>query len=174
MPAGVLGSNPSAHWLGRIVAAAGFATEALLLDGGMAIGEAWSRVCAATGLGENGLTRLVAEEFGLAVADFETATPAAVGVLPEHVARRFAIYPLRTDDGRLTVATADPTRAGVDEAVRLATRIDPQFEIAAPARIESAIAGHYPAWQTGDSVLEQPAADASRVGTPARGSERAA
>ena len=57
------------------------------------------------------LAAFMALHLGLTMVDLrsETLDPEIVGLLPEEVAHRYTVLALRLEDGRLTVAMADPT-----------------------------------------------------------------
>ncbi|HZQ26353.1 MAG TPA: GspE/PulE family protein [Acidimicrobiales bacterium] len=64
-------------------------------------------------LGERDLTRILAEQLALEVADLrsEAADQQALDLLPESVARSLSALPLRLADGRVQVVVADPSAA---------------------------------------------------------------
>ncbi len=101
--------------------------------------EAWKAVLSACTATEEELAQHVAAHFKLAVADLEHAEPTALRLIPEKVARRYWIYPLRQDDRHLYVATIDPTAFDVEQAVGFASGRKPIFEIAGPAALLEAI-----------------------------------
>ena len=127
----------SQHWLVRVLEGAGVigveiapATPAV---------EAW-KVALSASLGtEEELAQQVAGHFKLDVADLEHAQPTALRLIPERVARRYWIYPLRDDDRHLYVATIDPTAFDVEQAVGFASGRKPVFQIAGPAALLEAI-----------------------------------
>jgi CheY-like chemotaxis protein len=133
------------HWLERVALRSGHATDALQLDARMAVGDAWAKVCAVTGLDDETLASLIADRYKMAVADFHKAMGAAIRLLPEETARRLHVFPLRADHQRLVLATSDPTRTDIDQEISFATSRETRFEIGAPAQIENAIEAHYEA-----------------------------
>ncbi len=86
---------------------------------------------------------LVAQRHRLRLADLASADPAALTMLPEHVARRHGALPLHVDSGVLTVAVADPTNTEMlREVADLAGR-SLALEIAGAEEIAAAIATAY-------------------------------
>lgn len=86
---------------------------------------------------------LVAQRHRLRLADLAAADPAALTMLPEHVARRHGALPLRVDSGTLTVAVADPANTEMlREVADLAGR-SLALEIAALEEITAAIESAY-------------------------------
>ncbi len=128
--------------------------EALQLDPRASASERWAAVCRAHEIGEAELSKLIATRFDLPVADFRRAEPRALRLVPEKVARRFGIVPLREDDRTLTVATSDPGNLEIEEAVRFASGRQPRFEIAAPSEILSVIESGYTPGRVIESLLD--------------------
>ena len=75
------------------------------------------------------LAMMSALHLGIAMIDLRTQTisPEAVTLLPEPMARRYNVLPIKEEGGRLSVAMADPTDLQViqDLAVRTERAIDP-------------------------------------------------
>jgi len=109
----------------------------------LSVAEAWDIAIKAAGRDAERLTTAVARHFALPVADFGTAGPAALKLVPEKVARRAVVFPLRQDDRTLTVATADPVNATVEDDLAFASGRNIVFEIAAPEVIMDRITEHY-------------------------------
>src|SRR5713101_382551 len=102
----------------RGLATAGQVSEALLKQQGS--GQRLGALLVEMGfLNERDLTDVLAEHFGVALANLRQEAPApdALELLPESVARANLALPLRLIDGCLDVAVADPT----DEVRRLLT-----------------------------------------------------
>jgi len=139
-----MGIAVSEHWLIEVARAAGLAgIEALVLAPRLPSAEAWSRVCEACGLSPEALAAHVARHFRLEVADLEQFAPSAPKLLPLKVARRHSVFPLRMDDGRFFVATADPTDADAEQDVGFATGRATVFLVAPPYAVDAAIVAVY-------------------------------
>jgi hypothetical protein len=105
------------HWLAGVIRSAGHSDLEVVLPAGAPIDDVWSRVAAAAGLTEDEVAAMVAARFRLEVAALEEAEPRALKLLPEAMARRYLIFPLREDDRRIVLATADPTGFDAEQAI---------------------------------------------------------
>ena len=87
------------------------------------------------------LATLTVLHLGLPMVDLrnETIDPAIVVLLPQEIARRYLVLPVRESDGRLTVAMTDPTDLQTiqDLTTRTGRKIDPV--IATPEDIQENI-----------------------------------
>ncbi|MCH7808814.1 MAG: type II/IV secretion system protein [Planctomycetes bacterium] len=92
---------------------------------------------------EDDLARHIATHFRLAVADLGSAAPQALKLVPERVARRYQVFPIREDDRQLVVATSDPTNLETEQALGFASGRTAQFEVAGPTAIAEAIDQKY-------------------------------
>jgi type II secretory ATPase GspE/PulE/Tfp pilus assembly ATPase PilB-like protein/CheY-like chemotaxis protein len=128
--------------------------ETLQLDPRSSAAERWAAVSRAHDISEGELTRLIASRFDLPVADFRRSDPRALRLVPEKVARRFGIVPLREDDRTLTVATSDPGNLEIEEAVRFASGRQPRFEVAGPGEILAVIESGYTPGRVIESLLD--------------------
>jgi type IV pilus assembly protein PilB len=134
------------HWLVHVLRRADLpGADALELDPGMPPGEAWLTACEATGISPELLADHVADYFRLKVAALDEAEPTAVKLVPEKVARQYAIFPLREDDRHLMVATGDPTDFAAEQALGFVSGRKAVFEVAPPAFIMDAINASYSA-----------------------------
>ena len=110
--------------------------------------------------------RSVAPQFGLRVAEIDQADARALAVLPERLARKYNVFPLREDDRQLYVATAAPTNIEVEHAIGFASGRRPVFELAAPNIIDDALFAGYSADRVVEHLLssvDSQVADAVRV-----------
>ncbi len=69
--------------------------------------------------------------------------PAAVDLIPEEMARKYTLIPLRAEKGSLVVAMADPTNLYAIEDLRVRTSLTIRPVRAAREDIERALAAHY-------------------------------
>ena len=127
------------HWLLGVLQRAGVPCALADLAPSTPAPEAWRAVLGAGSASEDEVTQCVADHFKLAVADLDQGQPTALRLIPEKVARRYWIYPLREDDRHLYVATIDPTAFDVEQAVGFASGRKPVFEMAGPAALLEAI-----------------------------------
>ncbi len=106
---------------------------------------AWDSAAHTLGISAHELAVHVAPMLGVAVADLEAAQPRALILLPERLARRYQVFPLREDDRTITVATSDPNDVQTEQAISFASARRAVFELAPPLAISEAIdAGYSP------------------------------
>ena len=99
-----------AHWLLTVAERAGLRCAGEdVIEPGIPVVDAWARMVERCGVSEDDLARHIATHFRLAVADLGGAAPQALKLVPERVARRYQVFPIREDDRQLVVATSDPT-----------------------------------------------------------------
>ncbi len=110
-------------------------------------------VAAGCGISQDDLAKLVARHFKLDVADLGSSEPAAAKLVPEKVARQFLVFPIREDDRRLVVATADPTNYEAEQMLGFASGRTPTFVVALPEPLESAINAQYAPDRSVESIL---------------------
>ena len=107
------------------------------------VSAAWQDLSAVCGLTDEQLVTRVAEYFRLPVAQLATAQAGARRLLPEALVRRRGIFPLRSDDKHIVVATSDPTNLDVEQEVSFASGRHVALEVAAPSAIAAAIDASY-------------------------------
>lgn len=154
------GSEPVAkgtepvHWLVDVARSAGLAgAEGLDIKPGTATPDAWAAVRRVSGISGEELARHVATHFQLGLADLQTAQPQALKLVPEKVARRHMVFPLRENDRELAVATSDPNDLDAEQALQFASGRAAVFEIAPPKTIQEAIAASYAPESVVESLL---------------------
>jgi type II secretory ATPase GspE/PulE/Tfp pilus assembly ATPase PilB-like protein/ActR/RegA family two-component response regulator len=134
----------SQHWLVLVVKGAGFNNvDALLIEHGDLLQDAWKTVRDVCEVSDDEIVNAVAERLHLNVADLKKAAPRAVNLVPEKVARRYQVFPLREDDRCLFVASSDPMNLQVEDAIAFASGRTPVFEVASPTSIQEAIDNVY-------------------------------
>ena len=155
------------HWLAAAAARAGLkGAEVLVIPGDTGLVDSWEITSRTLGLSTPDLAKSLAPTFGLAEADFDKAEPRALTLLPERIARKYHVFPLREDDRHLVIATADPTNIEVEHAIGFAAGRRPIFELATPAAIEEALFAAYNADHGMDQLLssvDEQIADAVRI-----------
>jgi type II secretory ATPase GspE/PulE/Tfp pilus assembly ATPase PilB-like protein len=126
------------HWLVTALRAAGVArSETLATKSTTAIEEAWASVRATCGISDAQLVEIVARHFRLPVAVTDKTATAPIARLPEKIARKYSVFPLREEAGQLVVAVSDPNDFVVEQALSFALRKRPIYEIASPAQIRA-------------------------------------
>ena len=155
------------HWLAAAATRAGLkGADVLVIPADTGLVDSWEIASRTLGVSTPDLARLLAPTFGLAEADFDKAEARALSLLPERIARKYHVFPLREDERRLVVAIADPTNIEVEHAIGFAAGRRPVFELATPAAIEEALIAAYNADRGMDQLLssvDEQIADAVRI-----------
>jgi len=86
-----------------------------------------------------------AQELGVPFADLNKykPEPSALNVVPEHVAKRHNVIPLKKDGTNLWVAMTDPNNLQASDDLRLVSRCTIKPVLAPPTEIEEAIGRNY-------------------------------
>ena len=92
--------------------------------------------------------------FRLKVADLTKLDPAAKERVPEQVARRYHILPLRATDSYLEVATANPFDLDAEKALAFATAREIRMFLLAPSKIAERLDELYRPEKAVDKLLE--------------------
>ncbi|HMC54847.1 MAG TPA: ATPase, T2SS/T4P/T4SS family [Gemmatimonadaceae bacterium] len=155
------------HWLAAAAARAGIkGADSLVIPGDISLVDSWEIASRTLGSSAPELASSIAAAFGLAEADFEKAEPRALALLPERIARKYHVFPLREDDRHLVVATSDPTNIEVEHAIGFASGRRPIFELASPSAIDEALRQAYASTSSIDQLLssvDEQVADAVRI-----------
>jgi type II secretory ATPase GspE/PulE/Tfp pilus assembly ATPase PilB-like protein/CheY-like chemotaxis protein len=93
----------------------------------------------------------IATRFRLSVADLALLDPAVREAVPESVARRYNVLPLRITDSYLEAATANPFDLDAEKMLAFATGREVRLLLAAPNRIRERIEELY----RGDSIVSK-------------------
>ncbi len=105
-------------------------------------GEALTRVLVEEEMvDETKLVRVLAGHMGIEYVNLTDVTvdPAAAGLIPETMARRYAVIPFSFEDGALLVAMADPSNVLVVDDIRAITGMRVQPRISTRSDIDDAI-----------------------------------
>jgi type II secretory ATPase GspE/PulE/Tfp pilus assembly ATPase PilB-like protein/CheY-like chemotaxis protein len=129
--------------------------DALAVLPGTPVAESWTEVARLTGTTPESLAEHVARSLKLGVADLSAIEPKALRLLPEKLARRYHVVPLRETDRHITVATANPDDLDVEQAVSFAAGRSVIFEIAPPAAIAEALDATYAKPEDVNTVLDR-------------------
>src|SRR5687767_5030795 len=155
------------HWLAVAAARAGLkGADVLSIPADVGLIDSWEIASRTLGIAAPELASRLAPIFGLAEADFEKAEARALTLLPERIARKYHVFPLREDERHRVVATADPTNIEVEHAIGFAAGRRPIFELATPAAIDEALFEAYNADRAMDQLLnsvDEQVADAVRI-----------
>jgi type IV pilus assembly protein PilB len=155
------------HWLSIAAARAGLkGADAISIPADVSLIDSWEIASRTLGMTAPELASALGPIFGLAQADFEKAEARALALLPERIAHKYHVFPLREDERHLVVATADPTNIEVEHAIGFAAGRRPIFEIAHPTAIAEALFEAYSADRAMDQLLssvDEQVADAVRI-----------
>lgn len=106
------------HWLVDVARSAHLANSDLLaLPASLPTEEAWAKATQICKVTDDQLARHVADHFRVAVAQLAGAESHALKLVPEGVARRHKVLPLRQSDRQLVVATANPGDYEAEQAI---------------------------------------------------------
>lgn len=132
------------HWMHQVVQRVGLeGVENLTLHPGMEIKDVWDTVETTCKVSDQDLAKHVAAHFRLQAAELGSAENRVLKLVPEDLARRFGVFPLREDDRHLVVATSNPMDLDAEKALGFASGRTPLFEVAPPDEIESEIEAGY-------------------------------
>ncbi|HXC25737.1 MAG TPA: ATPase, T2SS/T4P/T4SS family, partial [Gemmatimonadaceae bacterium] len=132
------------HWLLDVVH-----SEGLVLSGEPAIdahtplGDAWRLVSQSCDITQAQLTARVAAHFHMSVADLATTQLRAIDLVPENLARKHHVFPLRETDHELVVAGSDPTDAEAEQLIGFVSGRTLVVEIAPPDAIQESLDARY-------------------------------
>ena len=132
------------HWLLMAARRAGIpGLDMLSILPATPLKQAWAQVEAASRLDSAELIERLATALRVHPALVERAENKALKLVPEKLARRFSVFPMREDDRNLVVATADPNNLDAEQALSFASGRNVVFALASPTQIEERIAGAY-------------------------------
>jgi len=148
------------HWLLDAARRAGLPLgEGVAVDAAASLTDAWTAVARAAHVSEDELAHRVATHYRLGAADLQAAEPRALSLVPEKVARRHNVFPLRETDRQLVVATANPNDLETEQALAFASGRTTVFEVAHPAAIMTAIDAHYAPDRLVETLLDRVGAE---------------
>src|SRR2546422_727527 len=106
--------------------------------------------------------------FRLKLADVATIDPKVREGVPEQLARRYRVLPLRITDSFLEVATANPFDLDAEKALAFATAREIRPLLAAPSRIAEKLDEMYRPEKALDKMLQGMRSEERRVGKECR------
>ncbi|MGE0552861.1 MAG: ATPase, T2SS/T4P/T4SS family [Gemmatimonadales bacterium] len=95
----------------------------------------WELLLSRRLLSEEDILREVAQRFRLPIADLTTVDPRVRDEVPEQLARRYNVVPLRFTDSRLDLATSNPFDMDAEKMLAFATGREVRLAIGSPHRI---------------------------------------
>src|SRR5256885_4607160 len=114
----------------------------------------WETLVAQKIAGDDQILAALSTRFRLKVADLANLDPAAKERVPEQVARRYHILPLRATDSYLEVATANPFDLDAEKALAFATAREIRMFLLAPSKIAERLDEMYRPEKAVDKLLE--------------------
>jgi type II secretory ATPase GspE/PulE/Tfp pilus assembly ATPase PilB-like protein len=149
------------HWLQSAAARADIpGIEDLTLPFNVAPAEIWESAARASTLSPRELASRLAAVLRLKAADLDSVEAPAKPLIPEKLARKHHVFPLRGDDRTITVATSDPTDLDAEKALSFATGRRIIFELAAPTDIADALNAAFSVERAVEVLLNKVGADA--------------
>ena len=114
----------------------------------------WETLVAQKVAGDEQILTALSSRFRLKLADLQQMDPAAKERVPEAVARRYHILPLRATDSYLEVATANPFDLDAEKALAFATAREIRMFLLAPSKIAEKLDELYRPEKAVDKLLE--------------------
>ncbi len=132
------------HWLVRAARQAGLAgADTIRLPARASVEDVWTSVARACNVTDQALAGKVAPHVRTTPAEFGLAEDRPTKLVPEAVARRFRVFPLRAQHNQLIVATSDPADLATEQALAFCAGRRIVFELAAPSQVKAAIESTY-------------------------------
>ena len=114
----------------------------------------WETLVAQKIASDEQILAALSTRFRLKLADLAKLDPAAKERVPEQVARRYHILPLRATDSYLEVATANPFDLDAEKALAFATAREIRMFLLAPSKIAERLDEMYRPEKAVDKLLE--------------------
>src|SRR5437868_767761 len=114
----------------------------------------WETLVAQKVVSDEQILTALSTRFRLKLAELDKADPTAKERVPEQVARRYHILPLRVTDSFLEVATANPFDLDAEKALAFATAREIRSFLLAPAKITEKLDELYRPDRALDKVLQ--------------------
>jgi type II secretory ATPase GspE/PulE/Tfp pilus assembly ATPase PilB-like protein/CheY-like chemotaxis protein len=111
----------------------------------------WEAVVGADLVSDEGLLTSLSERFRLKIADISQSERQARELVPEQVARRYHVLPLRITDSYLEIATANPYDLDCEKTLAFATGREVRIQLASPAKLRDKLDEYY----RPENVIEQ-------------------
>ena len=132
-------TTPRRHWLADVLVKQGVAEGASLdIAEDASPDHAWAAAARIARMTPEEVAKRVAANARCAVANLDSAEPRALSLVPESLARKHLVFPLRESDRTLVVATWNPADLDAEQALGIAAGRAITFEVAPPAAIAQA------------------------------------
>ncbi|HUG27095.1 MAG TPA: GspE/PulE family protein, partial [Gemmatimonadales bacterium] len=109
--------------------------EVIRKEGGRSPGSLWEALVARRRLTDDEIVSAIATRFRLPTADLNAADPTTHDSVPEQLARKYNILPMRITNSLLEVATANPFDMDAEKMLAFATGREVRMHLAAPNKI---------------------------------------
>jgi type II secretory ATPase GspE/PulE/Tfp pilus assembly ATPase PilB-like protein/CheY-like chemotaxis protein len=113
--------------------------EAIRKEGGRSPGSLWEALVSRRRLTDDEIVSAIATRFRLPIADLKAIEPATYESVPEQLARKYNILPMRITNSLLEVATANPFDMDAEKMLAFATGREVRMILASPAKIRDRI-----------------------------------
>ncbi|MBI3568178.1 MAG: Flp pilus assembly complex ATPase component TadA [Gemmatimonadetes bacterium] len=155
-----LGGATSTHWLARLATRAKWANaEAITVPQATGIADVWAAVTRTCGVSDDQLVAELAKSYRLQPARWDTVEPQATKLVPERLARRHHVFPLREDYRTIYVATSDPNDMAAEQEIGFSSGRKPLFVVATPHAIATSIEAGYAGLLTANTLVQAAGAD---------------
>ena len=114
----------------------------------------WESVVAAKIATDEQILTALAARFRIKLADLSQTDPQVKDIVPEQVARRYRVLPLRVTDSYLDVATANPFDIDAEKTLAFATGREIRSSLLAPSKITEKLDELYRPEKAIDKLLE--------------------
>src|SRR2546430_9305296 len=114
----------------------------------------WETLVAQKVVNDEQILTALSTRFRLKIAELDKADPTARERVPEQLARRYHILPLRATDSYLEVATANPFDLDAEKALAFATAREIRMFLLAPSKIAERLDEMYRPEKAVDKLLE--------------------
>ncbi|HKV73091.1 MAG TPA: type II/IV secretion system protein [Gemmatimonadales bacterium] len=112
----------------------------------------WAKLVEARHATEDQILQAAAARFRFPVADFQLVDPKVKDSVPEQLARRFNVMPIRITDSYLEVATSNPFDIDAEKGLAFATGREVRIFLAGPGKIKERLEDLY---RTGAEMVSQ-------------------
>jgi type II secretory ATPase GspE/PulE/Tfp pilus assembly ATPase PilB-like protein/CheY-like chemotaxis protein len=147
---------PHRHWLAELLVKQGSPEAAnLVIPEGATPEELWNAAAQLAHITPEEVTRRVAAAGKYSLANLDAPESRAQSLVPESLARRHLVFPVRETDRNLVVATWNPADLEAEQALGFAAGRSITFEIASPRALGQAIDGHYSADGAVNQLLDR-------------------
>src|SRR5437773_851659 len=115
----------------------------------------WEALVAQKVVSDDQILTALSTRFRLKLADFKDVDPGIKEKVPEQLARRYHVLPLRITDSFLEVATANPFDLDAEKTLAFATAREIRMQLLAPSKINEKLDELYRPEKALDKVFQQ-------------------